>query len=81
MVQILDEFDFNKSWGAPEKYPYDEWFSGKIIQIERGTDFDCHPYSMRTNILNAAQRRKIRVRTSIIENQEKPIGVVFQAVL
>lgn len=76
MAKILRNFNFD---GGGEKYPYDEWFDGRIYQLDRGIDFTVHPNSMRINLYNAAERRGLQVQTRILESQETPVSVIVQA--
>jgi hypothetical protein len=70
MAEILEEFDFKAGrTGSPEKYPWVDWFNGKIWKLdpkrEDGSgDFPGQAEDFRTTCYSAAKRRKVQIRTS-----------------
>ena len=59
--------------GRTEKYPFDEWFDGKAYLLVQGEDFQNKVSSMRTNLISAAKRRGIKIRTVLT-----PEGIAVQ---
>lgn len=62
MAKKLDEYEFGK---AKFKYPWEQWLDGTIWHLEHGKDFSVEVESMRVNIYTAAERRDLKVRTSV----------------
>jgi hypothetical protein len=44
------------SSGRRRLYPWSEWIDGSAWRLERGTDFDCEPTSMASQIRDYASR-------------------------
>src|SRR5262249_5069166 len=59
---------------ATTPYDLDHILSGKIVQLEAGTDYSCKPQTLLTLARAAATKRGLKLRTSKVEN-----GVVLQA--
>lgn len=64
-----EEFKFGGATGQPSKYPWDEWFTGELLLLERSDvdkdgnvtgekrDFDCEVDALPGKIKAAARRR------------------------
>jgi len=72
MSTVLKSFDWtfvsrNSATPRSRSYPWNDWFDGRIHQLEPGTDFDCPPVSLERVIRTSANRRGIKVRVRITE--------------
>lgn len=74
MAEKLSEYDFDNSRISDATYPYSKWFDGGIWKIKHGVDFKVPARNMRINLYAAAERRGLRVRTTL-KNDE----IVLQA--
>lgn len=74
MAEVLQSFEF-KETHKPSRYPWDEWCDGRIWKVTQGVDFHIKTVSFRQNLAYVATRRKLRLRTRIIDNT-----MVFQFV-
>lgn len=61
MAKILDEVPEGKKRGPKGKYPWDDWFDGRIWELEAGKDFDCTLPTMEDNVRKAAKRLDVCV--------------------
>jgi hypothetical protein len=64
--------------GRPDMYPWDEWFDGSIWKLTRGEDFDATTNSMRMMTYKNGERRGIKVKTSIQDENTLLIQAVFE---
>lgn len=79
MAKELSEFPTTRGRRKGDsKYPWDEWFDGKIRQLDVGEDFDAKIESFRSTISGAAKDRGIRVRTATTNGGK---SIVVQALL
>lgn len=76
MAKQLDEFPEGIRVGRPGKYPWDEWFNGKVWEVEAGTDFSTTPESFRMTIKSAAKSRGGSVKIAKLDEKR----LVFQYV-
>jgi hypothetical protein len=58
-----------------EKYPYSDWFDGRVWELIEGVDFESKRGSMIANVINAAKRRGIKV-----EVRTTDAGIAFRKV-
>jgi hypothetical protein len=70
MSTILRSYDWsvvsrNNKRARSRSYPWDEWFDGRIHQLEPKVDFDGPPTSLERVIRTSANRRGIKVRIRI----------------
>jgi hypothetical protein len=79
VAEILENFDFAKRGRGPS-YPYDKWFDGQIWKLEEYDDFDCKPTSLRSALYTAAQKRNLRLHTSIGKDAGGLAFVIVQAI-
>ena len=75
MAEILENHPFNRR-GFQAKYPYDEWFDGRIWKLVKGTDYTSTLGSIRASLYGTAAKRGLVVRTSVIMDGQ---GIVVQA--
>lgn len=76
MAEILSAgYDFD-AFKRTAKYPYDDWFNGKVWRITRGVDFDIPAKSMQINLYAAASRYDLKLRTRL----EGDSALIIQAV-
>lgn len=57
-----------------QRYPWDEWFDGKVRLLEKGVDFDCSLAGMRSAALSAAKKYGIEIVARV-----RPEGVYIQS--
>lgn len=55
-------------------YDWDAWLDGQWRRATHGTDFQVTPQTFRTQLYNAATRRKLKVRTRVVDE-----SVYFQS--
>ena len=72
MATILRSYDWSvvsrtNKRARSRNYPWDDWFDGRIWQLEQGTDFDGPAVSLERVIRTSANRRGIKVRIRIDE--------------
>jgi hypothetical protein len=70
MATILRSYDWtvvsrNNKRARSRSYPWDDWFDGRIWQLEKGVDFDGPATSLERVIRTSANRRGIKVRIRI----------------
>jgi hypothetical protein len=73
MATVLKSYDWsfvsrNSATPRSRSYPWNEWFDGRIWQLEPGTDFDGPAVSLERVIRTSANRRNIKVRVRITED-------------
>lgn len=69
MAKELDAFPQTRGRIRGEsKYPYDQWFNGKVWQLDAGEDFDVKMSSFRSTIIAAAKDRGVKVRTAAVND-------------
>ena len=51
-----------------QKYPWNEWFNGKIWELTSGEDFVCDPDSMRQQTYQAASKLGLSAKTRVTED-------------
>lgn len=73
MATVLKSYDWtyvsrNSPSPRSRSYPWNEWFDGRIWQLEPETDFDGPPVSLERVIRTSANRRGIKVRVRITED-------------
>lgn len=74
MAEKLQEFDFKARAGRPDKYPWDEWLDGSVWKLTKADDFPgVKAETMRTAAQAAAQKRDLKVRTSVQDEGEAVI--------
>lgn len=62
MAQILDSFP---AIPHKTKYPYDEWFDGKVRRLLHGEDFTVAPQSIRSLLYAQAKQRGMPLKVTI----------------
>ena len=75
MAERLDEFEFRSRGGAHFKYPWQEWFDGKIWKIHASVDFRTNTFCMRAQIYVQAARHGLRVHVNIVDEGK---AIVFR---
>jgi len=73
VATVLRSFDWsatsrNKQEARSVSYPWDQWFDGRIWQLDQGVDFEGPSVSMERVIRTTANRRRVRVRVRITED-------------
>lgn len=58
------EFTFRTGGSTASKYPWDEWFNGDLLLLEKGTDYAVNTDAMGPKIKTAARRRYKIVQVS-----------------
>ena len=66
MATEIDEFEF-AGRGRKARYPWGDWFNGRIWVLRPGEDFAGAPRAFRTTIYGAAKRHGIVVRTAQVD--------------
>lgn len=56
--------------GRPTEYPYQEWLSNGPVKLKYGVDFDVQPKSMRTTIMQYADRNGIGLESCWVNGDE-----------
>ena len=69
MAEVLEDYDFPRA-GRQPNYPYDQWFNGQIWKLQYMIDFECQANSLRQCFYGAAKRRGIRVKVSVMINND-----------
>lgn len=67
MAEVLEHFDFDNRRGNKEMYDWKSWLDGRVWALAPGTDFEGKPEDFRTTVYSAAERYKVKVRTSVVE--------------
>ena len=57
MAKVLKEFHF----AVRDRYPWTEWFDGRIWQLTRGTDFRCQAQSMLSIAHAKGKKKRLKV--------------------
>jgi hypothetical protein len=80
VAKQLNEFPQTRGRVAgSSKFPWDQWFNGKIWQLDNGEDFTAtKTENFRTTVGKAAKDRGIKVKTAVT-NEGK--SLVVQALL
>ncbi len=73
MAEVLDNFEWRKRRG---KYPWDQWFDGRIWKVIQGEDFDVAVNSMRAAIYQNAKNNGLNTKITV---SQKDGSVIFQA--
>ena len=60
------------------KYPWDEWFDGKTRILVQGEDFTVTPASIRNTVSVNAFRRRVGVRTRILDGNRVQVQAIRQ---
>lgn len=73
MATVLKSYDWtfvsrNSATPRSRSYPWNEWFDGRIWQLEPETDFDGPPVSLERVIRTSANRRGIKVHVRITDD-------------
>jgi hypothetical protein len=68
-IEQVDEFPDPPRRGAPEKYPYDDWFDGSIWKIDSIAEFGREPGALGGRVHAAAERRGLVVQTATMEDE------------
>lgn len=70
MAKELEVFPETRGRGktGESKYPWDEWFNGKIWQLDAGEDFDIKMVSMKSIVSKTAKDRGVRVKTATVND-------------
>lgn len=66
MAEILETFPADVR-GMPH-YPWGEWLDGQVWKLTHGVDFQCVHASIRAAIYQAANRKGVKVQTTITED-------------
>ena len=66
-------FEFRTA-GAQSKYKWDDMFTGDLILIEKGSDYDVSTDAMGPKVKSAARRRYKVVSVSRKDAEGKPLG-------
>jgi hypothetical protein len=75
VAEEIDEFPQTRGRAkGRSKYPFDEWFNGKIWRLDAGEDFSSAPETFRTTLSKTARARGIKIRTAMV-NDKKSIVV------
>tara|TARA_R100001163_G_C5067520_1_gene206714 strand:+ start:965 stop:1231 length:267 start_codon:yes stop_codon:yes gene_type:complete len=67
MANTLDEFVFSDA-GRKRKYNWNLWLDGRIWELKRPDDFQCSAKIMRTGAFQAGNKRNLKVRTTIVDD-------------
>jgi hypothetical protein len=67
MANTLDEFVFSDV-GRKRKYNWNLWLDGRIWELKRPDDFQCSAKVMRTGAFQAGNKRNLKVRTTIVDD-------------
>jgi hypothetical protein len=58
MPEKLDSYDFSR-------YPFSEWFDGRIYRLKTGEDFTVKPATMASYLRAEAKKRRISLEVKI----------------
>lgn len=75
MAQAIESFTFS----GGSSYDIKTWFNGKVWGLVEGEDFTCKPASLRSQLVNAARKRNLSLRTSTIKTEGGNLMIVVQA--
>ncbi len=67
MANTLDKFVFSNV-GRKRKYNWNLWLDGRIWELKRPDDFQCSAKVMRTGASQAGNKRNLKVRTTIVDD-------------
>lgn len=67
MANTLDKFVFSDA-GRKGKYNWNLWLDGRIWELKRPDDFQCSARIMRTGAFQAGNKRNLKVRTTIVDD-------------
>lgn len=70
MEKVTDVEKVLDKGGRRAEYPYEEWFSNGPCKLKYGVDFDVKPKSMRTTILQYAERNGIELEDCWVNGDE-----------
>jgi hypothetical protein len=73
MAEILDEFPKSNHGPPGRRYPWEDWFDGRIWKLKFGEDFFVSAPNMRSMIYKAAIERGVRARIHC----ERPYDVII----
>ncbi len=77
-MQILKKHEFKRKVAIRKsKYPWDEWFDGKIRHAESEVDFKCATRSFVQHLYDKARKSGIRLRLNVQDDG----SVIFQAIM
>lgn len=69
MAEVVDEWPETarsaRGSGSKFKYPWDEWFDGKMRKLQHGVDYELETRNMQRGILKKARQRNVRIRTAV----------------
>ena len=69
MAEVVDEWPETarsaRGSGSKSKYPWDEWFDGKMRKLQHGVDYELETRNMQRGILKKARQRNVRIRTAV----------------
>lgn len=60
MAEVLEEFDFRRR--GESRYPWDQWFDGRIWKLKQGEDFKCSLNAFYYGAYRAAGKRGGKIR-------------------
>ena len=82
MAKVIKDHVWRGAWGIVRLYPWEQWFDGRVWQLERGKDFRVSVRSMVTCAHSAARKLGIKVRCNTgpagVGDNDKTV-VVLQA--
>ncbi len=67
-IEKVDKFPDPPKRGAPEKYPYDDWFDGNIWKIDSIAEYGREPALLGGRVVAAAERRGLVITTATEED-------------
>ena len=67
MATQLENFAF-VGVGRKRKYDWNLWLDGNIWELKRPDDFQCSAKVMRTGAFQAGNKRNLKVRTTIVDD-------------
>jgi hypothetical protein len=73
MPEILDEWP-PEAMGH-SKYPWDEWFDGKVRLLVHGKDFKVTPDSFRATCYWAGRRKGFHIRAAVVGIKKNKVAL------
>lgn len=67
MAEVLKDFEFDTRRGGREQYDWKNWFDGQTWALAPDVDFKGTPEDFRTTVYSAAERYKVKTRTTVVE--------------
>lgn len=80
MSEVVEHYEFAPR-GAWTKYPWSEWFDGRIWRVYEGTDVK-NIKTFRTYLYTRAHKQGYKIESALenADTKSKPTALVFRAI-